>query len=443
MCFNHYWQYGSPHRLTTPQSQQSGINPQEIRYNFLYWLKNGFTHLPNPVDFPVTANESYIAYYTKQYIVTMNHSPSNGGTTNPSDDSWANAGTTINFSASPYTGYVFDHWIVNGNTYNTTPYPVQINSPTYATSYFRVSSPTFEPASGATLPRPFNVAISCDNTQAIVYYTLDGTEPSTNSSVYSLQNQPLITGTTNVTLKAKAFVNGVIASITSTAQYPYSPPPPKTLNLSLFLEGLYAGFGNMIQAKEAIYDELGNVIGIEPKWTDGSADRITIELHSSLWIYDPGCMCNVSDYPTIIFSAIDIPLNIDGTAIVSVPGEYSGSYYVTIKHRNSIETTSALPVDFAGTTISYAFDLASKAFGANMTTIIEADETISPPLIFGGDVTQDGQVESDDMNQVGNDAANFLYGYRVTDVYGDGMVEANDLNITSVNAALFVQMNVP
>ena len=85
----------------------------------------------------------------------------------------------------------------------------------------------------------------------------------------------------------------------------------------------------------------------------------------------------------------------------------------------------------------------SQAFDANMTTMIEVDETVSPPLIFAGDVNQDGQVEAEDLNLVGNDASIFAYGYLSTDVFGDGMIEAQDLNISGNNAATFVYKHIP
>ena len=207
----------------------------------------------------------------------------------------------------------------------------------------------------------------------------------------------------------------------------------KTLNLVALLEGLYDGYGTMFQAKEAIYDDEGNILGVEPKWTDGSADHITVELHYSMKY----------DSIPLPFAISDVPLSTSGTATVTVPGGTNGSYYLTIKHRNSIETTSALPVDFSVATIDYAFDALSKAYEDNLTTVIELDETTSPPLIFGGDVNQDGMVEAEDLNQIGNDASVFAFGYLPTDVFGDGMVEAQDLNIAGNNAAAFVYKHLP
>ena len=221
--------------------------------------------------------------------------------------------------------------------------------------------------------------------------------------------------------------------------------PTKTLNLSsVFLEGLYNGLSTMFEAKDVTRDEFGNVTGVYEKWGVGVADQITVELHASTTHYDAVCNCQVSDYPTVIYPATGVSLSTTGTATVSVPGVYNGTYYLTIKQRNHIETVSALPLSFSGATINYAFDAATQALDANMTTVLEADgETVSPPLIFGGDINQDGQVEAEDMNEVGNDASSFVYGYVPSDVVADAQVESADINITGNNAAAFVYTHRP
>jgi len=200
----------------------------------------------------------------------------------------------------------------------------------------------------------------------------------------------------------------------------------------------------MFEAKDVTRDEFGNVTGVYEKWGVGVADQITVELHASTTHYDAVCNCQVSDYPTVIYPATGVSLSTTGTATVSVPGVYNGTYYLTIKQRNHIETVSALPLSFSGATINYAFDAAAQALDANMTTVLEADgETVSPPLIFGGDINQDGQVEAEDMNEVGNDASSFVYGYVPSDVVADAQVESADINITGNNAAAFVYTHRP
>lgn len=80
-----------------------------------------------------------------------------------------------------------------------------------------VSTPTFTPAAG-TYYEAQNVAINCSTEGATIYYTLDGTEPTTESSVYSAPIE--ISETT--TIKAMAikadYENSAIAEATYTIQ---------------------------------------------------------------------------------------------------------------------------------------------------------------------------------------------------------------------------------
>jgi len=270
-------------------------------------------------------------------------------------------------------------------------------------------------AGNTTFAVTSNTAWAATSNQSWCTVTPSGTGNGTITANY-LANTLVTSRVANITVQ----VTGLTPIVVTVTQ---AGVPPKTLNLSsVFLEGLYNGNSTMFQAR----DEAG------PHWTDGSADHITVELHNSV------------TYSTIEYSASDILLSTTGTATVSVPGDRNGSYYVTVKHRNSIETTTASPVNFSGATISYAFDATAKAYGNNMTQMLEADgTTFSPPLIFSGDENQDGQVESGDLNDVGNMAAIFALGYLKEDLYADGQVESADLNIVGNNASTFVYAAVP
>lgn len=70
---------------------------------------------------------------------------------------------------------------------------------------------------------------------------------------------------------------------------------------------------------------------------------------------------------------------------------------MTIRQRNSIETTTAVPVSFAGIATNYSFDNPSKAFGNNL--VLKADGNAA---IYSGDISQDGIVDGSDMAAVDN-----------------------------------------
>jgi len=189
--------------------------------------------------------------------------------------------------------------------------------------------------------------------------------------------------------------------------------------LKLFLEGLYAGGGVMNQA----HDETGPHFGV------GIADQVTIELH------------NAANYSTIEYSSGLMNLNTNGDiAISAIPVLYSDSYYLTIKHRNSITTISALPVSFSGANVNYNFSTAaSKAYGNNMDNW----GGLGVFVIYCGDVNQDGIIDSDDMIPIENESVVITFGYVTTDLNGDGIVDSGDMNIVEKNSANLVQAITP
>ncbi|MFZ2286207.1 MAG: hypothetical protein WAV93_04405 [Bacteroidales bacterium] len=191
----------------------------------------------------------------------------------------------------------------------------------------------------------------------------------------------------------------------------------KRLTLSsVLLEGLYSGSGTMRQA----WNSTG------PQYAAGVADHITVELHDA------------GNYLTVVWSLPDVPLSITGTAEINIPAVHSGSYYITIRHRNSIATTTALPVSFAGSIISYSFGSASTAYYGNLK--LSRDGVY---LIFGADVNQDGIVDTGDMNWVDNGSAAILRGYNAADATGDGIVDTSDMNLVDNNSAAIVRVRRP
>jgi subtilisin family serine protease len=190
----------------------------------------------------------------------------------------------------------------------------------------------------------------------------------------------------------------------------------KTLNIIALLEGLYAGSGTMRQAA----DENG------PHFAPGVADHITVELH------------NAADYSIIEHTTNGVELSVNGNASISLPAVLTGNYYVTIKHRNSIETTSSNAVSFAAPVINHAFNNPTDVFNGNLQFMVDGSYTI-----FGGDVNQDGVVDTADMTPVDNDSDAYMAGYIITDVNGDGGVDTADMTIVDNNSADYVESAHP
>ncbi|HMS65791.1 MAG TPA: SBBP repeat-containing protein [Ignavibacteria bacterium] len=114
------------------------------------------------------------------------------------------------------------------------------------------------------------------------------------------------------------------------------------------------------------------------------------------------------------------------------------NYYLTIKHRNSIETWSKDGnwIVFNQDTSSYNFiTSASKAYGDNQKLVNSSPVRYA---IISGDINQDGVLDAFDLSGIENDAGSSNSGYVLTDLTGDDFVDAADLSIIENNVTLGV-----
>ncbi|MFM9051981.1 MAG: hypothetical protein ACKOKF_06655, partial [Bacteroidota bacterium] len=159
----------------------------------------------------------------------------------------------------------------------------------------------------------------------------------------------------------------------------------------------------------------------EPNATGFETDTIVIELRDSL-------------DPSIVIGATNATLMTDGTASALYTAATPGtSYWIVIKHRNSVQTWSAEPVLMTATT-TYDFTTSdTQAFASNM-------KEVEPGVwaIFTGDLNQDEFIDTFDSPLFEFDNANFVVGYVVTDMNGDGFVDTFDSPILETNSINFV-----
>lgn len=180
------------------------------------------------------------------------------------------------------------------------------------------------------------------------------------------------------------------------------------VNFKAILQGLYIGSGNMTAAP----------YNFNTFYPQTIADTIMVELHASASPY------------TMVYSTTTT-LGITGLASVNFPGAANGnSYYIVIKHRNSIETWSANPISMSPTT-SYDFsnDI-TKAFGSNMI-----DDGTGLFMILTGDINQDGSIDFNDYPNLDIASSNGILGYDVNDLNGDASVDFNDYPLIDVNSS--------
>jgi len=192
---------------------------------------------------------------------------------------------------------------------------------------------------------------------------------------------------------------------------------PATLNVNVraLLEGPYIGAGQMTPT---LYN-LG--MSTNPTTTD------TVEIN--LW--NPSALS--ASAPNYSTKAI---LHTDGTATFSLPNtELGNSYFISIKHRNSIETWSSASVSIVHPT-NYDFTTSlSKAYSDGVNPAMK-NMGGGVFAIYGGDVNQDGTVDGSDMNEIDNNTSVASYGYDNSDANGDGASDGLDMNVVDNNTQL-------
>ena len=147
-------------------------------------------------------------------------------------------------------------------------------------------------------------------------------------------------------------------------------------------------------------------------------------------------------YPYTAVDSAKALLSTSGSGSFRFSNAPSGTYYIALKHRNSIETWSSAGIGMSrGGTYGFSLlTLATQAYGSNL---IQVDASPVRFAVYGGDVNQDGTIDATDVSAVDNAAANFLSGYVVTDLTGDDLVDGTDFAIADNNAANFVSAVVP
>jgi hypothetical protein len=163
--------------------------------------------------------------------------------------------------------------------------------------------------------------------------------------------------------------------------------------------------------------------GVGSSSTD--VDSITVELH------DATTLATTVGTTTM--------LQTNGTAVATFSSAPSGSFYVVVKHRNSMETWSATPITVGATPATYNFaGSASSAYGGNMKMLESGVYGL-----YSGDINQDGFIEIQDYSPLDNDSANVLEGYNTTDLNGDGFVEIQDYPFLDDNSAAVIELLRP
>jgi hypothetical protein len=249
------------------------------------------------------------------------------------------------------------------------------------------------------------------------YYSTD-VYPSTvfaNTATGDLTHAMIIANDSGASVAADAFFGGAPLDYAGASRsltpdigaLEFTPSTNSTLNLTLFLQGLYLGGSTMTAAPF-------NADGVSSSTV---ADTITVELHNP----DGSLAYTVND-----------TLSTTGQASLIFPGSAVGNkYYIAIKHRNSVQTWSTDSI-LIGSTTSYDFSTAAtQAYGDNMV-----DDGSGVFLIYGGDINQDESVDSGDYGDLDIGSTNGDIGYYATDLNGDSSVDSGDYSTLDTNSTL-------
>jgi lysophospholipase L1-like esterase len=196
-----------------------------------------------------------------------------------------------------------------------------------------------------------------------------------------------------------------------------------TITVKAILEGFY----------NSSTSEMNPVLYNLNQTTDSSiVDYISID------IWHPDDL--VESIPTF---SINTLINKNGFATVSLPSNLSGGYYyISIKHKNSLEIWSANTVRLlSGSMYDFSNNL-SKAY-TNGNNVPMKYISSGKYALFSGDVNQDGTINSTDLQQVENNSKGLQYGYFKNDLNGDGVIDIYDMQITDNNKILFLNKARP
>ncbi len=209
------------------------------------------------------------------------------------------------------------------------------------------------------------------------------------------------------------------------------PPPPNgsTLEVRVFLQGYYGH--NLTEEGDKLIQahEQKSSGAIEPRWTHPISDRLTISMH-------------IADNYSDIKHTQETFLMTNGWARITFPSDIGEEVWISVRHRNHIETVYFTTLDFSGhfeeiTSIDFT-TAASQAFGENQIGL--GDGAFG---IYAGDVDGNGIVDAQDRALVQSELIRITKGYLDEDVNGDGNADALDRAFVQGNLIRIISSVTP
>ena len=283
--------------------------------------------------------------------------------------------------------------------------PFAVSSPNTAVSWQALSSQTITWTVNNTTAAP----VSCSNVNILLSTDGGFTWPIILAANTANDGSEVVTIPNNATTTARvkvASVGNIFFDLSNT-NFTITAASTITLNLKLFLQGYYLSGSTMqsVLNNEAVPSSLAS-----------QTDTITVELH----------------HPTtfVLIDSKKAVLLTNGTVSVTFT-QPAGSYYIAIRHRNTLQTWSAAPVACTVSTPLYNFTTAAnKAYANNQVQVVPGIWAF-----FTGDLNQDQFIDPFDFWGFDTDSQNGVQGvYVATDFNGDGFVDPFDFQVFDENS---------
>ena len=219
---------------------------------------------------------------------------------------------------------------------------------------------------------------------------------------------------------------------------------PRLLHVGVFLQGLYdPATGQMRQAHD--FGPGGPV----PVLPGGWADHVRISLHEA-GDYE------VHDWGELLVFETETMLGCNGQASIDLPeqlGEFSlsGDLWVSVSHRNHLETVFHTPVSFDGPGPFHVDFIEggagnNPALGGNQALLGVAPGENGGVYVYGlyaGDIDGDGRINIGDRSLLTTRLSLGIRGYVPEDLNGDGLVTITDRSLLMKNLSLGVRSVKP
>ncbi|MEP7165178.1 MAG: reprolysin-like metallopeptidase [Ferruginibacter sp.] len=290
-------------------------------------------------------------------------------------------------------------------TVNAASGPFGVSSPNSAVSWAGLSSQTITWTVNNTNVAP----VSCANVNILLSTDGGSTWPVTLAANTANDGSEMVTIPNNATTTARVKVEsaGNIFFDISNTNFTITAATTITVNVKLFLQGYYnAGSGIMqpVLNNESVPSSLAT-----------ETDTIIVELHHQT--------------THALIDTKKVVLLTNGTASATFI-QPAGSYFIAVRHRNTLQTWTTAPLACTSSTPLYNFTTAAnKAFGDNQVQVAAGIWAF-----FTGDLNQDEFIDVSDYPFFDSDNLGGVSGvYASTDMNGDGFVDVSDYPVFDNN----------